>query len=48
MQLQKKEACPSDEKRKTENIIYRCVVSTSSYPDKAHLGTVEGDFLKNI
>ena len=48
MQLQKKEACHSDEKRKTENIIYRCIVSTSSYPDKAHLGTVEGDFLKNI
>ena len=48
MQLQKKEACPSDEKCKIENIIYKCIVSTSSYPAKVHLGTVEGGFLKNI
>ena len=32
----------------TENLICKCIVSTSGYPDKAHLGTAEEDFKKDI
>ena len=37
----KKEACSLEEKGITENIIYKCTVSTSGYPDKAYLGNAE-------
>ena len=40
----KKEDCPLEGKCRTENIIYKCIVSTSGHPDKVYLGTTEGDF----
>ena len=33
-------------KCRTENILYKCIVSTFGHPDKVYLGTVEGDFKK--
>ena len=33
---------------RTENIICKCIVSTSGHPGKVYLGTAEGDFKKNI
>ena len=33
---------------RTENIIYKRIVSTSGHPDKAYFGTAEDDFKKNI
>ena len=42
----KKEDCPLEEKCRTENIIYKCIVSTSGHPDNVYIGTVEGDFKK--
>ena len=33
---------------RTENIIYKCIASTSGHPDKVYLGTAEGDFKKDI
>ena len=33
-------------KCRTENIIYKCIASTSGHPDKVYLGTAEGDFKK--
>ena len=33
-------------KCRTENIIYKCIASTSGHPDKVNLGTVEGNFKK--
>ena len=34
-------------KSRTENVIFKCIVSTSGHPpDKAYLGTAEGDFKK--
>ena len=33
-------------KCRTENIIYKCIASTSGQPDKVYLGTAEGDFQK--
>ena len=40
----KKEDCPLEGKCNTENIIYKCIVWTSSHPDKVYIGTAEGDF----
>ena len=31
---------------RTENILYKYIVSTSGHPDKVYLGTAEGDFKK--
>ena len=45
MQLYKKEDCPLEGKCRTENIIYKCIASTSGHPDKVYLGTAE-DFKK--
>ena len=42
----KKEDCPLEGKCRTENIIYKCIASTSGHPDKVYLGTAEGDFKK--
>ena len=33
-------------KCRTENIFYKCIVSTSGHPDKVYLRTAEGDFKK--
>ena len=46
MQLQKKEDCRLEGKCRTENMIYKCIVSTCFHPDKAYLGTAEGEFKK--
>ena len=40
----KREDCPFEEECRTENIFYKCIVSTSGHPDKVYLGTAEGDF----
>ena len=48
MKLPKKEDCLLEGKCRTENIIYKCMVSTSDHPDKTYLGTAEGDFKKDI
>ena len=42
----KKEDCPLEGKCRTENIIYKCITSTSGHPNKVSLGTAEGDFKK--
>ena len=42
----KKEDCPLEGKCRTENIVYKCIASTSGPPDKLYLGTAEGDFKK--
>ena len=42
----KKEDCPLEGKCRTENIIYKCIASTSGHPDKVYLGTAEGDLKK--
>ena len=44
----KKEDCPLEGKCRTENIVYKCIASTSGPPDKLYLGTTEGDFKKYI
>ena len=35
-----------ERKCRTENIIFKCIVSISGHPDKIYLGTAEGDFKK--
>ena len=35
-------------KRRTENIIYKCIVSTFAQPDKAYLGTLRKEILKKV
>ena len=42
----KKEDSPLEGKCRTENIIYKCIASTSCQPDKVYLGTAERDFRK--
>ena len=42
----KKEDCPLEEKCRTENVVYKCIASTSGPPDKLYSGTAEGDFTK--
>ena len=42
----KKGDYPLEGKCRTENIIYKCIVSTCFHPDKAYLGTAKGDFKK--
>ena len=44
--VEKKEDCLLEGKCKTENIIHKCIVSTSGHPNKVYLGTAEGDFEK--
>ena len=44
----KKEDCPLDGKYRTENIIYKCIVSPSGNPDKAYLETEEGILKRDI
>ena len=40
----KKEECPLKGKCRSEDIIYKCVVTATGHPRKVHLGTAEGDF----
>ena len=42
----KKEDCTLEGTCRAENIIHKCIVSTSGYPDKVYLGTAERDFKK--
>ena len=42
----KKEDCPFEGKCRTENIIYKCIVSTSGQPDQVYLGTARTPTLK--
>ena len=39
-----KEDWPLDSLCQTNDIIYKCVVSTKIMPEKVYLGTTEGDF----
>ena len=41
-----KSACPLNGQCQSQDIIYKCTVSTSVNPDKVYLGTAEGDFKK--
>ena len=38
--------CPLDGLCQTNDVIYKCVVSTKNMPEKVYLGTAEGDFQK--
>ena len=40
------EDCSLEEKCRNENIINKCIVSTSGHPDKVYLGTAAEDFRK--
>ena len=42
----KQEDCPLERKCRSENIIHKCIFSTSGDPDKVYLGTAEGYFKK--
>ena len=41
-----KSTCPLNGQCQSQDIIYKCTVSTSINPDKVYLGTAEGDFKK--
>ena len=38
--------CPVNDQCQSQDIIYKCTVSTSINPDEAYLGTTEADFKK--
>ena len=40
----KKQECPLEGKCRSEDIIYKCVVTATGHPRKAYLGTAGGDF----
>ena len=40
----KKQECPLEGKSRSEDIIYKCVVTATGHPRKIYLGTAEGDF----
>ena len=40
----KKDECPLSGQCLAQNIVYKCIASTSMNPDKTYLGTTEGDF----
>ena len=40
----KKEECPLENKCRSEDIIYKCVVTVTGHPWKVYLGTAEYDF----
>ena len=42
----KKDKCPLNGQCLVQDIVYKCVASTSMNPDKTYLGTAEGDFKK--
>ena len=46
--LKKKEDCLLERKCRSENIIYKCIVSTSDDSDKVYWGTADGYFKKKI
>ena len=41
-----KGACPLDGNCQQNNVIYKCIASTSVNPDKVYLGMAEGEFKK--
>ena len=40
----KRQECPLEGKSRSEDIIYKCVVTATGHPRKIYLGTAEGDF----
>ena len=42
----KKDECPLNEQCLVQDIVYKCIASTSMNPDKTYLGTAERDFKK--
>ena len=42
----KKDECPLNGQCLAQNIVYKCIASTSMNRDKTYLGTTEGDFKK--
>ena len=40
----KKQECPLEGKSRSEDIIYKCVVTATGHPRKVYLGTAKGDF----
>ena len=41
-----KSTCPLNSQCQSQDIIYKCTISTPVNPDKIYLGTAEGDFKK--
>ena len=39
----KKQECPLEGKCRSEDIIYKCVVTATGHPGKLYLGTAEGN-----
>ena len=39
----KKQECPLEGKCRSEDIIYKCVVTATGHPRKVYLGTAEGN-----
>ena len=48
MQLQKKGRVPIKRKCRVNDVIYKCIVSTTGFPNKVYLGTAEGEFKKRF
>ena len=44
----RKDECPLNEQCLEQDIVYKCIASTSMNPDKPYLGTAESDFKKKI
>ena len=42
----KKDECSLNGQCLAQDIVYKCIASTSMNPDKTYLGTAEGDFKK--
>ena len=43
----KKDECPLNGQRLAQDIVYKCIASTSINSDKTYLGTAQGDFKKS-
>ena len=44
----KKEECPLEGKCRVNDVIYKCIVSATGFPNKVYLGTAEGEFKKRF
>ena len=44
----KKEECPLEGKCRANDIIYKCLTSTTGFPYKVYLGTAQGEFKKRF
>ena len=44
----KKEECPLEGKCRANDMIYKCIVSATGFPNKVYLGTAKGEFKKQF